>query len=189
MTPAAHAADMPRCIAFLRAVNVGGRSVRMEALRAAFEALGLGGVQTFIASGNVIFETRARDLAALERRIEAHLHTSFGFEIHTFIRTADELNAIVAHPAFPAADVAGATTFVVGFLAHAPDPAARQTVAGFETATDRFHVNDRELYWLSRLKQSESTFSNAAFEKALCLRATFRGMPTLRKLLAQLAAG
>ena len=58
---------MTRCVAFLRAVNVGGRTVKMEALRAAFEALGFEPVQTFIASGNVIFETRARGLAALER--------------------------------------------------------------------------------------------------------------------------
>ena len=180
---------MPRCIAFLRAVNVGGRTVRMEALRAEFEALGLTGVQTFIASGNVIFDTRASDLAALERRIESHLHTGFGFEIHTFIRTADELTAIAAHAAFPAAAVADAATFVVGFLANVPDATALRAVSRFETDADRFHVNDRELYWLSRLKQSESTFSNAAFEKALRLRATFRGMPTLRKLLAKLAGG
>ena len=80
---------MSRCIAFLRAVNVGGRTVKMAALREAFEALGFSGVETFLASGNVIFETRARDLAALERKIETHLNTAFGFEIHSFIRGAD----------------------------------------------------------------------------------------------------
>ena len=54
---------MPRCIAFLRAVNVGGRLVKMDALRSAFEALDLADVSTFIASGNVLFETRARQHA------------------------------------------------------------------------------------------------------------------------------
>ena len=178
---------MPRCVAFLRAVNVGGRSVKMDALRAEFEALGLTRVETFIASGNVIFDTRARSLAALERKIEAHLHAAHGFEIHTFIRTADELAAIADHPAFDAAAVAGAGAFVIGFLAAAPDSAGRRTIEGFATEVDRFHLRERELYWLSTGRQSESTFSNAAFEKALHMRATFRGMSTVRKLVAKLA--
>ena len=179
---------MPRCIAFLRAVNVGGRSVKMDALRAAFEALGLTRVETFIASGNVVFDTTARALDALERKIEAHLHATFGFEIHTFIRTAEALSQIVEHAAFDARAVDAAGAFVVGFLAAAPDAAGRRLIDGFGTEIDRFHLHERELYWLSTVKQSESTFSNAAFEKALRMRTTFRGMSTLRKLVAKLAA-
>lgn len=176
---------MPRCIAFLRAVNVGGRTVKMDALRAEFEALGLARVETFIASGNVIFDSTARGHVALERRIEARLSAAFGFEIHTFIRSAAQLQAIVGHPAFDAATMACARTCVVGFLAAAPDAAALQTIANFNTDVDRFHVHGRELYWLSRQKQSESAFSNAVFEKALRRRATFRGIGTLHKLLAK----
>jgi uncharacterized protein (DUF1697 family) len=179
---------MPRCIAFLRAVNVTGRFIKMEALRAEFEALGLARVETFIASGNVIFETRARNLAALERKVESHLASAFGFEIHTFIRTATELAAIANREAFDADSVAGAATFVVGFLGVVPDSAARQAIAAFETAHDRFHVHGRELFWLSRHKQSEATFSNAVLERALRTRTTFRGIETLRKLSAKYAA-
>lgn len=176
---------MPRCIAFLRAVNVGGHTVKMEALRAEFEALGLAPVETFIASGNVIFDDHACAHAALERSIEARLHARFGFEIHTFIRTVAALQAIANHPAFDAAATACARTCVVGFLATALDAAALRTIANLDTDVDRFHVHDRELYWLSRQKQSESTFSNAVFEKALRVRATFRGIGTLNKLLAK----
>ena len=178
---------MPRCVAFLRAVNVGGRVVKMDALRAEFEALGLARVETFIASGNVIFESRSRKLDALERRIEARLNTAFGFAIDTFVRTVGELAAIADRPVFDAAEVAAAKTFVVGFLAAPPDASALRTIAGLDTDADRFQLHGRELYWLSRLKQSESTFSNAALEKALGMRSTFRGMSTLRKLLAKLA--
>lgn len=176
---------MPRCIAFLRAVNVGGRFIKMEALRTAFEAIGLARVETFIASGNVIFETRARDLAALERRIEAHLQARFGFEIDTFIRTDQELASIVAHPAFDAEAVAAAATHVVGFIATAPDPALIKTFVC--NAADRFHLHERELHWISTNRQSESAFSNAAFERATKTRATFRNLSTLRKLLARLS--
>ena len=180
---------MPYCIAFLRAVNVGGRIVKMDALKAQFEALGLAQVSTFIASGNVIFESKARDLGALERKIEARLNSAFGFEIHSFVRTAAEVAAIAAHSAFDAADVAAANTCVVGFLASAPDAAALKTIAAFNTDVDHFHVHGRELYWLSRQKQSESTFSNAKFEKALRMRSTFRGIGTLHKLVAKYPSG
>lgn len=174
---------MPRCVAFLRAVNVGGRSVKMDALRAAFEALALANVDTFIASGNVVFDSRARDTAALERRIEAQLLASFGFEIHTFVRSLGEVAAVAAHPAFDAAS----TTQVVGFLRSAPTPQALQTIAEMSTDVDRLQVHGRELLWQSDARQSESVFSNAAFERALDMRATFRGVSTLRKLVAQYA--
>lgn len=180
---------MRRCIAFLRAVNVGGRTVKMDALRAAIEALGLARVETFIASGNVIFDSPARDLATLESKIEAQLQAVFGFEIHTFVRTEGELVAIVQHPAFDAAAVEGTCTQVVGFLRDAPDAAALHAVHDMATDIDRLQVQGRELIWLSLQKQSESTFSNAALERALRMRATFRGISTLRKLAARLALG
>ena len=172
---------MPRCVAFLRAVNVGGRTVKMDALRAAFEALALAGVETFIASGNVIFDSSARDLAALERKIEAQLQKSFGFEIHSFVRTLDEVAALSMHPAFDAA----ATTQVIGFLRSAPTPQALRTIADMSTDVDRLQVHGRELFWFSDHKQSESVFSNAVFERALDTRSTFRGLGTLRKLVAK----
>ena len=57
---------MIRYIAFLRAINVGGRVVTMSRLRDVFVGLGFRGVDTFIASGNVVFESRVTDTAALD---------------------------------------------------------------------------------------------------------------------------
>ncbi len=78
---------MPKLVAFLRAINVGGHTVSMAALRAEFEALGLKDVETFIASGNVIFTAPTGNRAALERKIESHLHGALGYEVKTFLRT------------------------------------------------------------------------------------------------------
>ena len=180
---------MPRCLAFLRAINVGGRQVKMDALRIAFEELGLADVSTFIASGNVRFETKARSLPALEGRIESQLQRVFGFEIDTFVRTEAELAAISTHEAFDAKLLAGAKTHVVGFMRAEPDDNARRTLAAFESDADRFVLHGRELHWASGFKQSESKFSNASFERALKLRATFRSITTVRKLAAVRPAG
>jgi hypothetical protein len=81
---------MPRHIAFLRAINVGGHTVKMDQLRTLFEELGLKDVETFIASGNVIFRSPAKS-ASLESKIERHLHRALGYEVDTFIRTDGEV--------------------------------------------------------------------------------------------------
>jgi uncharacterized protein (DUF1697 family) len=175
---------MPRCIAFLRAVNVGGRIVKMNALKAQFEALGVSNVSTFIASGNVIFETRARDMAALEQKIEKQLLGAFGFEVHSFVRSAAAVAEIAACRPFDAGELTHAASFVVGFVARPFNAAQQAILKGFNNELDAFHAQGRELYWMSRHKQSESKFSNAAFEHALGLRATFRGMNTVQRIAA-----
>ena len=175
---------MSRCIAFLRAVNVGGRTVKMDALKAEFEALALTNVSTFIASGNVVFETRARDLGVLEQKIEKQLHGAFGFEVHSFIRSMTELSAIATCRPFDPRELESAASFVVGFVARPFDAAQQKIVMRFDNELDAFHAQGRELYWMSRNKQSESKFSNAAFERALGLRATLRGINTLQRIVA-----
>ena len=64
---------MSKYIAFLRAINVGGHTVKMDVLRQLFESLGFANVETFIASGNVIFESKAGNVKALEKKIETCL--------------------------------------------------------------------------------------------------------------------
>ena len=176
---------MTRYIAFLRAINVGGHTVRMQHLRLLFEALGLSRVETFIASGNVIFESDARNAAKLGRTIEAHLTESLGYEVATFLRTDAEVAAIAAYTPFPTSALESAVALNVAFLAEPLNDARKRLLAGFTTEIDDFHVHGREMYWLCRTRQSESTFSNQRFEKALGIRATFRGVNTVAKLAAK----
>lgn len=172
---------MPRYIALLRAINVGGHVVKMEPLRAIFEGLGLARVETFIASGNVIFETRARDADALQKKIEAQLRRTLGYEVAAFLRTPAELAEIARYEPFPGAPGAGASLYVV-FLGRAPSPDAARTLLSFNTDAEAFAVRNREVYWLLKHKLSESTFSGARFEKTLGLQGTMRNVTTVRKL-------
>ena len=176
---------MPRLIAFLRAVNVGGRTVPMARLRKEFEALGFTDVKTFIASGNVIFTSRSTDLGALERKIEARLGASFGFEVATFVRTDADVAAVAGYKPFTDAQMKSAVAFCVGFVRKPLDAAATRALMAFKTDIDDFHTTGREVYWLCRKKQSDSTFSNASLEKSLKIRATFRGINTIARLAAK----
>lgn len=176
---------MPRYIAFLRAINVGGRTVSMEALRAQFEALGFLQVETFIASGNVIFTTPSPGGPALRRRIETGLQQALGYEVTTFLRTDAELQAIAGSPPFHEAARRQAGAFNVGFLAQALDEAQVARLLQLRTVIDDFEVKGREVYWLCKFKQSESKFSNAVLERTLQLKATFRNFNTVTRLAAK----
>ena len=108
---------MTRYVAFLGAINVGGRTVKMDRLRAIFEEMGFVDVATFIASGNVIFDSSEQDARTLEDQIEQHLQATLGYAVDTFLRSTSELAAIAAYEPFPKAkpDAAG-TTLYISFL-------------------------------------------------------------------------
>jgi uncharacterized protein (DUF1697 family) len=179
---------MPRYIAFLRAINVGGHTVKMDRLRAIFESLGFANVETFIASGNVVFETAALDTAALETQIASALQVALGFEVATFIRTETELAHIAAHKAFPPSDLDAPQALNIAFLAAPLDAEAVRKLTALKTAIDDFATREREIYWLCLKRQNESTFSNAVLEKTLGRQSTLRGANTVQKMAAKYAA-
>jgi len=177
---------MPRYVAFLRAINVGGHTVRMETLRAHFEELGLANVETFIASGNVIFESRA-GAAALERKIERRLGEALGYEVATFLRNSAELAAVAACEPFGAGAPAPSEALYIGFLGAPPDAAARRKLLDLRGADHNFEVHGRELYWLLRTRFSDSKVTGARLERALGMPTTLRNVTTVRKLAARFA--
>ena len=68
----------------------------MKRLRHEFEFLGFSGIETFIASGNIIFETRGTNEERLRIKIERHLRETLGYEVTTFIRSTAELRQVAA---------------------------------------------------------------------------------------------
>ena len=176
---------MPRFVAFLRAINVGGHTVKMEALRKHFESLGISNVETFIASGNVIFETSSKNAQSLETNIETKLREALDYEVATFIRTETELAGIAVYEPFRKSDLEGAAALNVAFLKTSLDSASTKKLLSLKTDIDDFHVHGREVYWLCQKKQSESTFSNAVLEKMLGIKSTLRGVSTIQRIAAK----
>jgi uncharacterized protein (DUF1697 family) len=176
---------MPRFIAFLRAINVGGHTVKMDNLRRLFESLDFSKVETFIASGNVIFESAARNVKALEKKIEDKLQQSLGYKVAAFIRSADELAGIAnSNPFGKLGDDAG---LYIAFVAEQPGAEARKKLLSLETKSDQFHVDGREIYWLCLTKFSDSTFSGPLLEKIIGMPATVRNSTTVGKIAVKYA--
>jgi uncharacterized protein (DUF1697 family) len=177
---------MPKYVALLRAINVGGHTVKMDHLRGLFETLRFTNVETFIASGNVIFNAKSANPKALEQRIEKHLQESLGYEVKTFVRAISELVAVAAYKPFPeSALTEEGNVLYIGFVAETPAEPAKKKLLSCSDGIDDFHVEGREIYWLCRKKMSDSKFSGALLEKILGMRATLRNSTTIRKIAAK----
>jgi uncharacterized protein (DUF1697 family) len=170
-------------VALLRAINVGGRTVRMDRLRLVFEQAGCGAVETFIASGNVIFEAPGSG-RALARRIERALEEALGFPVAAFLRTPAELARVADEAPFPEDGPGG---LYVGFAGDKIPAAAVRRVVALETDVDRFGVAGREIYWRGLAGMGQSKITGAMLEKALGAQATFRSITTVRKLALKYA--
>ncbi len=175
---------MPRYFALLRGINVGGHRVKMDRLRELVEALGFEHVETFIASGNVIFSSASRDVPAMEERIARHLKETLGYEVPTLIRSQSELESIETfEPSEPAPT--DQSVYVI-FLPETADVELRQSLEDLSTETDRFEFAGREVYWLIRGKLSESPLFGMGLAKMTGgASTTMRNMTTIRRLVAK----
>jgi uncharacterized protein (DUF1697 family) len=175
---------VPRYVAFLRAINVGGHTVKMDRLRSLFEEMGLDDVTTFIASGNVLFASPQR-ARTLEGKISKQLAKALGYPVGVFLRTRDQLAAVARHPPFTAAEVDAAASLYVCFLPEAGTESQAAAVAAESTLTQELRLHGRELYWLSRTRLSDSDVNEGALGKALAMPMTMRNMNTVRRILAK----
>lgn len=173
---------MPRYLAFLRAINVGGHTVTMARLKQLFEGEGLSDVTSYLASGNLAFRSRSTASAALERRLERTLYQALGFEVATFLRSEAELLAAQAHRPYSPAEIATAHTLCIGFIARSLDQAALPRLQALCNEIDQYRVHGRELYHRCTTGLGQSTVTNKALEKALGQPVTMRNLKTVAKV-------
>lgn len=170
---------MTKYVAFLRAINVGGHTIiKMTDLKQMFESLGLRNVQTYIQSGNVIFESDESDTASLEGQVARQIESDSGYKTQLFVRTIQEVKSIIAKSPFTAkAD----ETVHVAFLKEKPGKKQQEALLAFKSDADDFAVRGREVYNL-RYDREKSIFSNNFIEKILKMPGTTRNMTVIKKI-------
>lgn len=174
-----------RYVAFLRAINVGGRVVRMDDLRRLFSSMGFSDVQTFIASGNVIFESPAKPAARFESLIEKALHKALGYEVATFVRSLPDVAALARHPLVSGERVPQAASLYVLFLRDAPTRELANKLTAFKSDVDDFVVHERQVLWTVRGGFLDSKVNGGQLERALAMPGTIRNATTVRKIAAK----
>jgi uncharacterized protein (DUF1697 family) len=110
---------MTTYVALLRAVNVGGRGIKMADLRALFADLGFADARTHLQSGNVVFSASG-DRAQVAATIESGIVDRFGFRSEVILRTAGELKRLTGRNPFPEMAQSDPSHLLVLFLAGPP---------------------------------------------------------------------
>jgi uncharacterized protein (DUF1697 family) len=140
---------VPRHVAFLRAINVGGRRASRVQLTSCLESLGFENVTTFRASGNLIFDAPRTSEPKLTKQVDDALTSALGFEVRSFLRTAAQAQAIAAFEPFPPDIVAKSQgKLQVALLAKRLSNDTRDEVLALATDADPLAIEGRELYWL-----------------------------------------
>lgn len=180
-------------IALLRGINVGGKNkIKMAELKKMLEGLGLIRVQTYIQSGNVLFESEEM-VDELQIRLEEEIEATFGFSVRVILRTSDELNRIVANNPFSDEEVAAAEALsnkeclYVAMLQDEPTPEGRERLGAYQNDHDKFCIEGKEVYLLFDHGAGNSKLANSLHK--LGVPATVRNWKTMNKLISLVDAG
>lgn len=172
---------MPVYIALLRGVNVGGNTLKMDRLRALCSDLGLRKVQTYLQSGNIVFEgegSASHWAGALERKLSGESR----LPVSVLVKTAVEMDGVVAANPFLKEQGLDPSKLHVTFLNRAASRTALDRLRAIDAGPDRFHSGVREIYLHCPNGYGQTKLSNNVIEKLLSLRATTRNWNTVQKL-------
>lgn len=174
---------MNKYIAFLRAVNVGGRTLKMDALVKMFESMKLANVKTYIQSGNISFETTGKNRETLRNKIEKILQAELGYEVKVILRTVEELNQVVKQNPFKDKKLDDDTRLYISFLYLTPDDKIKKIVASLDNSNETYSLLNNEVFCL--IRKDEKTGTSFAFnqlEKKLGIPVTTRNLTTIIKI-------
>lgn len=176
-------------VAFLRGVNVGGKNmIKMAALSAMIEEMGFSRVQTYIQSGNVLFESEGAERAeeALRKQIEAQLNKNFGLAVDVILRSAAELKQIMLDCPFSREEIAEAESTAVGeslyvaLLPYAPAAEKVDRLHALKHEGEKIRIRHRDVYLLFSNSIRNSKLANSL--PKLDAAVTVRNWKTISKL-------
>ena len=176
---------MTTYIALLRAINLAGHNkVAMADLRNMLTRLGFADARSLLQSGNVLFRSRPRTPAHLERVLEAGLSEQLAVDTDFMVRTADEWDVVIASNPFPREAKSDPGHLLVMFLKDAPDAASVTALQAAIKGPEIVRAVGRQAYVVFPDGVGRSRLSTALLEKKLDTRATGRNWNTVLKLQA-----
>ena len=160
---------MTTYVAFLRAINVGGRFAKMADLRAGLSHQGFGDVESHIQSGNLRFTSGLPSAVAVETAVESVLEELCGFTVRTIVRTPAQLGELTSYGMGVSspltAQVEGAVRRYVTFLKDDPGDDLVAMLDGWDVPGERAHVNGREVYLWFAHPSHQAKLTNARIER------------------------
>jgi uncharacterized protein (DUF1697 family) len=177
---------METYIALLRGINVGGKNILpMKDLAGLLEGLGLSKVSTYLASGNVVFQSETADPAGLAEEIGAAIGDTYGFTPQILIRSVEEFRRAAAANPYPEAESEPKSLHLF-FLESPPADPDLARLEAVKKASERFKL-DESVFYLHAPEGIGRSKLAAGAEKALGVPATGRNWRTVSKVLVRAA--
>jgi len=172
-------------VAFLRGINVGGKNlIKMQTLVECFESMGLKSVRSYIACGNVVFESKEAGGEKLQRRIERQLLKTFAHEVAVILKNVSDLESLVRQNPFRRIAPNSDTMLCVAFLATTPGSKPKLPLQSQTEKLEVIAIKDQAAFVVARRKQTGwFGFPNNFVERELGVLATTRQWSTVRKIV------
>lgn len=176
---------MTKYIALLRGINVSGqKKIPMAVLREILVEVGLKHVQTYIQSGNVIFQSTEVEKQVLASKIYEMIKSHFGFEVPILVLKPEELQQIFDHCPF-SQEKKENSYFMMLFTK--VDGALAEEISNIAYPNEEFLITEKAVYFYCSLGYGRAKLNNNFFERKLKITATARNYKTMVKLLSLLA--
>ena len=173
---------MNRWIALFRGINVGGRNILpMKMLATDLAELKLQNIKTYIQSGNVIFDSKAKNASSLANSIRSNVELKHGFAPQVFVLSLEDLQQAIDENPFPEA-ISDAKSLHFFFLERAATKANIEALDAAKTSTENYRMTDGVFYLHAPDGIGRSKLASTA-EKHLGVAATARNYRTVEKLL------
>lgn len=178
---------METYIAILRGINVGGKNkIKMADLRENLSDLGFKNVETYIQSGNIIFDFDKKNPLELAKQIKSMIKSSFGFDVPVIVIEGEEFVKIWSENPFTKKEDFEIKHLHVTFLAEKPNSKLINEITDFDDSPNQLLMNEKVAYLICPNGYSKTKLTNDFFEKKLKTTATTRNFKTVTKI-AELA--
>jgi uncharacterized protein (DUF1697 family) len=175
---------MKTYIALLRGINVGGNNkIKMEDLRQYCEELGWKNVQTYIQSGNIIFQSDEIDISILSNQLAAFLKEKMGKTIPVLVIRRTELQEIYDHNPFIIEKKMSTDLLYLTILKDKVDQEQVSMISPDQFRPDEFIIRGRAIYLMLPNGVADSKLTIPLFEKTFNTLATSRNWKTVGKLI------
>jgi uncharacterized protein (DUF1697 family) len=164
----------------LRGINVGGqKKVHMAELKSLYESLGFANVETYVQSGNVVFDSEEKDTEKLAKSIEGQIEKTFGFVVPVLVRSADDFRRVIENHPFKDEEP---VRILVTFLYQHPEQSKLDDLSRYEDKVDKFAIGEQEIFLFCPGGYGRTKLSNTFFETKLGVVATTRNWKTVNTL-------
>ncbi len=174
---------MKTYVSLLRGINVSGQKlIKMDVLKMLCVELGFEEINTYIQSGNIVFQAKESPSKSIEKRLHDVILKHFGFDVEVFCLEKCDFTEVLKNNPFPEENLKEKEAIYVTFLESVPVEEKVNLLMEKNNKNEEISYHGKCIYQLCRNGFAKSVFTNQRIEKSLLQKATTRNLTTVKKL-------